>query len=285
MMKFMERFDQINPKIVYLLMAIALVFPVLKPIGLPLTVDQQLTKPVYDWIESLNPGDIVIFDAAYGGGSDSELGPQLKAWFTHCMMRGIKVVGVAQWEPGATLAWESLKQVSAQLEAEGISAKYGVDWAFPGYKAGTPTTWRAMQDDMWNACGNVDWEKTPFSQIPLMERVRKWTPETVKGIIIFSAGSPGIPTYTSYFPEHKLYVGDVAVQVAGTSNLLRSGQVKGILPGLRGAAEYEKLIDRPGLGVKLMDAQSLGHSIIIILVILGNIGYRVKMRGAKKRSA
>lgn len=283
MLKFMEKFDQINPKVVYLLMALALIFPVLKPIGLPINIDQQLTKPVYDWIESLQPGDIVIFDASYGGGSDAELGPQLKAWFAHCMSRGIKVVGVAQWESGATLAWESLKNLSAELEKEGISAKYGVDWAYPGYKAGTPNTWRAMQDNMWTACGNADWTKKSFSDIPLMARVKKWTPETVKGIMLFSAGDPGVGTYNQYFPDHKLYVGNVAVQVAGSSNLLRSGQIKGILPGLSGAAQYEKLIKRPGLGVKLMDAQSLGHSIIIVLVILGNVGYRLKLRS--KRSA
>jgi hypothetical protein len=283
-LKFLERFDQINPQIVYLLMAIALILPVLKPIGLPLSIDQQLTMPVYQWIESLNPGDIVIFDAAYGGGSDSELGPQLRAWFTHCMMKGVKVVGMAQWESGATLAFNSLQSLSAQLEAEGISCKYGEDWVFPGYKAGGGPTWRSMQDDFWTACGNVDWQKTDFSELPLLQRLKKWTPETVKGIMIFSAGSPGIPTFTQYFPDHKLYVGDVAVQVAGTSNLLRSGQVKGIIPGLSGAAQYEKLIQRPGLGVKLMDAQSLGHSIIIILVILGNIGYRLKMRNTQRRA-
>jgi len=283
-LKFLERFDQINPQIIYLIMAVFLIFPVLKPIGLPLSINQQLTRPVYDWIESLNPGDIVIFDAAYGGGSSSELEPQLKAWFTHCMMRGVKVVGLAQWEAGSQLAYNALKSLSQELEAQGISAKYGIDWVMPGYKAGGGPTWKSMQDDFWTACGNVDVEGNHFSELPLLQNLRQWTPQTVKGIICFSAGSPGIPTFTQYFPDHNLYVGDVAVQVAGTSNLLRSGQVKGIIPGLRGAAEYEKLIERPGLGVKLMDAQSLGHLIIIILVVLGNIGYRLKLRNTRKRA-
>lgn len=284
MLKFLENLDQINPQIVYVILAVALIFPVLKPIGLPLSIDQQLTMPVYNWIEGLNPGDIVIFDAAYSGGSSSELDPQLRAWFTHCMMKGVKVVGLAQWEQGSALSYNSLKGLCEQLKSEGIPCEYGVDWVMPGYKAGGGPTWRSMQDDFWTACGNVDWEKTDFSQLPLLQRLKKWTPETVKGVICFSAGSPGIPTFTQYFPDHNLYVGDVAVQVAGTSNLLRSGQVKGIIPGLSGAAQYEKLIERPGLGVKLMDAQSLGHAIIIILVVLGNIGYRLKMRNTQKRA-
>ena len=284
-MKFLERFDEINPKLIYLLMAIALVFPVLKPIGMPLSIDQQLTQPVYDWIERLKPGDIVIFDAAYGGGSDSELTPQLKAWFTHCLTKGVKVVGVAQWEAGATLAYESLKEVAAKMKAKGIPAEYGVDWVHIGFKAGGQTTFRAMQNDFWKACGNIDWLKNDLSTLPLMQKVKKWDKESIKGFICYSAGSPGVPTFTTYFPDQDMYIGDVAVQVAGNSNLLRSGQCKGILPGLSGAAQYEKLIGEPGLGVKLMDAQSLGHVIVIVLVILGNVGYRLKMRNAKKRGA
>jgi hypothetical protein len=283
--KFLEQFDQINPKIIYLLVAVFLVFPVLKPIGMPISIDQQLTQPVFNWIEGLKPGDIVIFDAAYGGGSDSELTPQLKAWFSHCMKKGVKVVGVAQWDAGAQLAYETLKDVASKLEARGISAKEGVDWVHVGYKAGGMTTFRAMQDDFWKACGNTDWRKIDFSQIPLMANVKKWTKDTIKGFICYSAGSPGLPTYTQYFADQDMYVGDVAVQVAGTSNLLRSGQAKGIIPGLSGAAQYEKLNGEPGLGVKLMDAQSLGHVIVIVLVVLGNVGYRLKLRSAKKRSA
>ena len=284
-MKFLEQFDQINPRLIYLLMAIFLVFPVLKPIGMPISIDTQLTVPVYNWIEGLKPGDIVIFDSAYGGGSDSELTPQLKAWFYHCMTKGVKVIGVSQWDTGAPLAYQALLDVSAMLEKKGVSAKEGIDWVYVGYKAGGQTVFRAMQDDFWKACGNQDYNKKDFSQIPLMQRVKKWDKATIKGIICYSAGSPGIPTYTTYFPDQNLYVGDVAVQVAGNSNLLRSGQVKGIIPGLAGAAQYEKLVNFPGLGVKLMDAQSLGHLLVIVLVILGNIGYRLKMRGAKKPAA
>ncbi|MGE5580699.1 MAG: hypothetical protein ACM3WU_11775 [Bacillota bacterium] len=284
-MEFLKRFDQINPRLIYLLMAVVVIFPILKPIGLAISIDQQLTQPVYDWIEDLSPGDIVFFDAAYSGGSDAELGPQLKAWFAHCMKKGVKVVGVAQWEAGSTLAYGTVKGVAADLAAKGISAVEGTDWVMVGYKGGGQAVYRAMQDDFWKACGNTDWNKKNFSESPLLARVKKWDTETTKGLICFSAGNPGIPTYTTYFPNHPLYVGDVAVQVAGTSNLLRSGQVKGILPGLSGAAQYEILMGEPGLSVKLMDAQSMGHLCIIVLVILGNVGYRLKMKDSKKGSA
>ena len=61
-------------------------------------------------------------------------------------------------------------------------------------------------------------------------------------------------------------------------NNLRAGQIKGMLCGLPGAAEYEILLNRPGKTVKLMDAQSMGHLWIIVLVILGNIAYYAKVK-------
>lgn len=60
---------------------------------------------------------------------------------------------------------------------------------------------------------------------------------------------------------------------SGLQHYIRSGQLKGFLGGLRGAAEYELLVGAPGKGCAGMDAQSLGHVTIIVFLILGNIGY------------
>jgi hypothetical protein len=54
---------------------------------------------------------------------------------------------------------------------------------------------------------------------------------------------------------------------------LSTGQLVGLLGGLSGAAEYEKLIDTPGDATIGMDAQSIVHILIIVLIVLGNIAY------------
>ncbi len=281
-MGFFQKFDEINPKVIYVIMAVALIAPVLKPIGMPITITEQLTTPVYKWMESLQPGDVVFFDSAYSGGSDSELGPQLSAWFYHAMKRGVKVVGVSQWADGAPLAYATLKRVSAEAEKDGYSAKEGTDWVYVGYKAGGVSIWRGMQTDFGKACAYKDYNNVDFKDLPLLAKVPAWDTKATKGLIVFASGSPGVPTYTTYFPDHNIYIGNVAVQVAGSMSLLRSGQVKGVLAGLRGAAEYEKLLGRPGTATKLMDAQSLGHVIIIALIILGNVAYLSKKVSKKK---
>jgi len=273
--EFLERFSEINPRIIYLVMACALIIPVLQPIGLPIVVDEETTKPVFDWIENSKPGEIVFFDVSYGGGSNAELSPQLEAWFYHCMQKGLKAVGVAQWETGAMIAGDLLKRVAAAAEADGYSAEYGVDWVFIGYKS---MIWREMREDLWKTCGNTDFYGNNFEDLPLMQKVRQWTAETSKAFIIFEAGSPGVGTYLVNWADCDIYVGCVAVNVAGNQSILRSRQIKGLLAGLGGAAQYEKLLGRPGDATSLMDAQGLGHAVIIVLIVLGNISYILKKK-------
>jgi hypothetical protein len=57
---------------------------------------------------------------------------------------------------------------------------------------------------------------------------------------------------------------------------MRSGEMKGLIPGLRGAAEYEKLINKPGAATQLMDAQSMAHVVIVFFMALGNMGYAAR---------
>ncbi|MFQ6003090.1 MAG: hypothetical protein ACE5KJ_05025, partial [Candidatus Zixiibacteriota bacterium] len=62
---------------------------------------------------------------------------------------------------------------------------------------------------------------------------------------------------------------------------LASGQIVGLLGGLKGAAEYEILIQKPGMGQRGMDAQSVSHLVIILLVILGNTSYFLRRKFTK----
>ena len=52
-------------------------------------------------------------------------------------------------------------------------------------------------------------------------------------------------------------------------------RLKGLLGGLRPAAEYEILLEQPGEAVAMMDAQSAAHITILAFILLGNIAYFV----------
>jgi hypothetical protein len=62
---------------------------------------------------------------------------------------------------------------------------------------------------------------------------------------------------------------------------VQAGQVKGLLQGLRGAAEYELLSGSAGIAAAGMDAQSLGHLLIIGSILVGNVAYFMSKKQPK----
>jgi hypothetical protein len=50
-------------------------------------------------------------------------------------------------------------------------------------------------------------------------------------------------------------------------------QVGGILAGLRGAAEYEQMTNRPGDASRLVSAQSSAHLLLVMLILIGNVSF------------
>lgn len=80
-----------------------------------------------------------------------------------------------------------------------------------------------------------------------------------------------------------LLAGVVSVSVPEVMPLYTSGQLAGLTEGLRGAAEYELLAQRPGSAVAKMDAQSLGHLAIIFFIVVGNIGFIAMRQKSKEK--
>jgi len=63
---------------------------------------------------------------------------------------------------------------------------------------------------------------------------------------------------------------------------LQSGQIYGLMGGLKGAAEYEKLIGRPkDTASRSMDAVSIAHVVIVLFIIVGNIAFFAAGKGKK----
>ena len=81
-----------------------------------------------------------------------------------------------------------------------------------------------------------------------------------------------------------LVAGCTAVSAPEYYPYYQSGQLVGLLGGLAGAAEYEKLVDVTGTATRGMDAQSLGHLAIILFIIIGNVLYfRSRRAGGRTR--
>ena len=55
----------------------------------------------------------------------------------------------------------------------------------------------------------------------------------------------------------------------------------GLIGGLKGAAEYERLIGKKGVANRAMGSVSVAHVFIILFIIIGNIAFFAAKRGGK----
>ena len=78
-----------------------------------------------------------------------------------------------------------------------------------------------------------------------------------------------------------LAIGVTAVMAADYYSYLNSGQIVGIIGGLKGAAEYEKLIGQGDLATMGMNIQSFVHLVIVLFIVIGNVGYLMTRKKRK----
>jgi hypothetical protein len=71
-----------------------------------------------------------------------------------------------------------------------------------------------------------------------------------------------------------MVAGVTAVSAPEFYPYLQSKQLLGLLGGMAGGAEYEKLMNEPagpGTAQRGMDAQSLAHVFVALCIVLGNV--------------
>ncbi|MFH1336511.1 MAG: hypothetical protein ABII96_08335, partial [Candidatus Zixiibacteriota bacterium] len=119
---------------------------------------------------------------------------------------------------------------------------------------------------------------TPLEQSPMMKNIKNY--DDVDLIVSVADGDLPV-TWVDYAVSryHKKFAcAATAVMATSFYPFLSSGQMVGLLGGLKGAAEYEMLINKPGMGQKGMDAQSVCHLMIVLLIVFGNVSYFMERR-------
>ncbi|MBL0060470.1 MAG: hypothetical protein IPP40_03010 [bacterium] len=274
----LQKLEKLDRRWVFLAMALAVAAPLFFKIGLA----PKTTPPVkefYDYIEALPPGSRVLCSFDYDPGSKAELDPMCISVLEHLMDKGHKPVVITLWSTAPALIERNVNLICRDKYGK----QYGTDYVYLGLKEGREAVMVAMGKSI-RATFPVDFYGTPVEQIPLMNGVENY--EQFQALINVSAGYPGTKEYVQYVTTRfaiPLLSGASAVSVPEYSAYYQSGQLKGLLTGITGAAEYEALLGKPGLALIAMDGQTMGHFVIIAFILFGNIVYfflrREKARG------
>jgi hypothetical protein len=276
----------------FLLVFLGVATPIVKPIGLPVTTTGS-TRAAYDFIESLPPGSIVWLSFDYGPSSAPENDPMAEGFLRQCFVRKLRVIVCALYPLGGlTLANNSVEKVTSEFP----NLRYGVDYVNLGYKDGASAVMRRMDKDIAGAFP-TDARGTPTTQIPIMSGVRSI--RDVKLAFTAATGLIGEWWITQVHQQSgtPVIIGPTAVSAPKYYAYLNAGQLVGMVGGMKGAAEYEKLLagghpelaqfyreTRGFTATKGMDGQTVIHVVIIVFILIGNLAY-ARLRAEQRKAA
>jgi len=274
-MKLHEILMSIDRRIIFLSIALAVAIPLLVPMRLPVQVSQE-TRDFHRELESLLPGERILLSFDYEGDVMAELNPMSIAVLRHAFSKGLKVIALTTYAGGTGIAERILSDAATEFNKQ-----YGIDYVFLGYNPDWSGTMLRLGES-FRATYPTDQHGRSTAEIPLMQEV-----ETYKDIgLIVSISGSALSEYWAVWAGGrygaKVISGNTAIQAILIYPYYKAGQIKGFLGGLKGAAEYETMIEHPGLGTSGMDAQSVAHSLMLIFILVGNIGFFLSRKASKQ---
>jgi hypothetical protein len=285
-----EKLLKIDRRIVFIFIFVAVLVPFFFKFGIPVGNSPE-TDALYRYIDELPKGSIILISTDYDMASRPELYPMSKAIVKHAFTKGLRIVSMCLWPNGVGLAESCVTEVANELNKDRLKdqkIRHGKDYLITGYRAGGGIVIMSMGDSFSKTFGSsskvtemIDGKRVESpsvsledkASLPIMNDIRNYT--SFKLTVPFAAGAT--PDAWIEFAGAR-YHQPIALGLTAVSAPryypFFPGQLKGLVGGLKGAAEYENLIgDKQGLATKGMDAQSVAHLLIILFIIIGNIAY------------
>jgi hypothetical protein len=264
---------------IFTIYLILISIPFLNPLGLPFPIDEAARDAFYE-LDDIEPGGIIILNSEAGFASYAEIAPGELAVYRHAFQmvreKGCKIITFSRNIEGNKLT----EQYIEATDTSGLT--YGEDWVELGYISGGEEVLSAVVDDL-PKIAPVDRFGNKYQEIPLLQNV--------EGIAdyayMYYSTASDMPPYARQWGQKAQDRGIPIVMniLSGSIPLaipyVRAGTMTAYLNSLIGGASYEKLLERPGLGISLLDAQSMAHIWAILLTVIVQ-GYYIIRREAKE---
>jgi len=249
------------------------------------TPDIPEAKDLYAVIDSLPAQSQVLLALDYDASLDGELTPQARVLLWHALRQGLGVVTVSMTPQGAAIAQRLYESDAADI-SDGGRYVWGEHFINLGYLPPHPASLQAF---MSNPLGGAlfggtaaplrpgQGEATSLLQMPLAQRIRSF--DDLDLVIVISGNQDHVRWWIEQVgSQHPVrIVAGVSAAIAPYLQPYYSeggrGQLKGMLPGLAGAAAYEALAQArfsPSARENLI-LQGYAQVVLVIVVLLGGI--------------
>uniref|UniRef100_A0A7V3ZVF6 Uncharacterized protein n=1 Tax=candidate division WOR-3 bacterium TaxID=2052148 RepID=A0A7V3ZVF6_UNCW3 len=276
----------VSRKYIYLILTLVIVIPLLKPFKLK-PLPMKPVKSLFDYIDKIPKDKALLISVDYTPDTEAELQPMTIALLRHAFCRKIKVGVLTLTLLGLGLAEDALRVVTKEFNEKAINNEdsiiYGRDYVFLGWQTPPLVPLLGMGESITKVFP-VDYYGNRTDTLPLLKEIKNYRDV---GIVVSISGSAIPMWYVTYAQTTfgvKVGAGFTAVSAADYYPYLNSGQLTGLLAGMRGGAEYEELVEENfkikgrRKATEAMSAQTTAHLTIILLIILGNFIYFYKKK-------
>ena len=232
------------------------------------------TRGMYAYLDSLPVGSLLMVSFDHEASSLPEIRPLALAFLRHAFSRHHRLIGIALLAEGTGIGYGLMNQVAKEYDRE-----YGRDYVYLGFKPQYVAAILSMGESIRQTFPE-DYTGRAWESLPMLEGISNY--DDLAGVVSITDGSMVMHWVEygngRYGVEISAFV--AAAMITTYDPYLGSGQMRAMVGGLRGAAEYELLIGQGGSGARSMLAQTSMHLYVLLLIILGNIVY---FRGRRER--
>ncbi|MGI4792091.1 MAG: hypothetical protein ACRYFS_24985 [Janthinobacterium lividum] len=277
-----ERLQNIDRRIIYAILIAVILIPLFVPnLTLPTYPSKQSTD-FYNTIERVakeSPQKIVIVDGQWSPSTRGENQWQAEAVVTHLMKRHMHFA-ILSFDTQNNTVMQTL--VVAPL-AKKYSYVYGRDYINWGYRPASvfvPTVKSLVVD----IPGTIkkDYKGTPVTDFPVMKGIKS---RADVGAVVEVTPTASADVWLGLFEQNNtppFLFAPTAVMAPTYYPYIDTGQIAGMLTGIKGAGDYEGLLKTHSFGTRAAGTLSLVYGLIILLIIIGNVGFYAS-RAASRR--
>lgn len=278
--KLVYKLKKMDRRWIFLLVFLSCIIPFWFPdmFSQEFTVSKE-TQRVYEIIDGLEEGDAIFIDWAFDPTLQAELLPMTEQTIKQAFDKKLRVFIYYPMITGISLGQNLVEKIKTEKGYEHIES--GVDYIHLGY---LPIGVDMMMFSMYS-----DFKATFGKEGKIFQGIKTFA--DIKYMMSF-AGSAHPESYILLQRRFGFKMGSGVTAVVGPDFVpyLQTGQLDGMLFGLKGAAEYENLRIEKGAPKKLnntanagMASLTLSHLIMFMFIGIGNFIYFYE-RKTKKSS-
>jgi hypothetical protein len=280
----------------FLIILVLVIIPMVHPIGLPIPIETRVSD-FYNTIKAAGQGGTAYgytFTAPPSGGMNGILmGMQAAdigsftgirdywvATFEYIMQQHLKMVFVGinpGGPPGVVWIMNYIQTINPALYA---SYPYGTDWVSLPYLPGDETAMAGIATNLWTAYSVDAVNNIPLANLPIMAQFHSLKDFTLTYAYYH------IVTYAEMFVRQWPQKYGVPMIVSGTFSMVAPYYptlVTGCIESTQQFAEFEELVNMPGLELAKMDAFNI-QGIFQMGMIFAGLGVSLSMLTKPKKA-